>query len=196
MHHRFLTALGLALTLGLTLAAGSALAQTVDYQFSGTFSQGMATGDYSGTFTYDTGSDTVTAAAVTVEAGTDNMGVARTARTYNVVTASGPDYFLVTTAPLGSGNRVFQMQFVTSDLNSATPAASAVLDTVCFNAGCTGSIGYGTTVSSDDPPISLNEAAVVTPPAIPTMSEWAMIFFGVLLAGGAALYIQRRQLAA
>ncbi|WP_298161459.1 IPTL-CTERM sorting domain-containing protein [Brevundimonas sp.] len=32
------------------------------------------------------------------------------------------------------------------------------------------------------------------PPApVPTLSEWAMILFGLILAGGAALYIQRRQ---
>lgn len=31
--------------------------------------------------------------------------------------------------------------------------------------------------------------------AVPTLSEWAMILFGLMLAGGAALYIQRRQLA-
>ncbi|WP_298159215.1 Ig domain-containing protein [Brevundimonas sp.] len=31
---------------------------------------------------------------------------------------------------------------------------------------------------------------------VPTLSEWAMILFGLLLAGGAALYIQRRQLIA
>lgn len=35
-----------------------------------------------------------------------------------------------------------------------------------------------------------------TPPAtIPTLSEWAMILFGLLLAGGAAVMIQRRRLA-
>jgi len=28
------------------------------------------------------------------------------------------------------------------------------------------------------------------------MSEWAMILFGLILAGGAALYVQRRQFAA
>lgn len=32
--------------------------------------------------------------------------------------------------------------------------------------------------------------------AVPTLSEWAMILFGVVLAGGAALYIQRRKLVA
>ncbi len=36
--------------------------------------------------------------------------------------------------------------------------------------------------------------AGVPPATIPTLSEWAMILFGTVLAGGAALYIQRRQL--
>lgn len=31
--------------------------------------------------------------------------------------------------------------------------------------------------------------------AVPTLSEWALILFGLILAGGAALYIQRRQMA-
>ncbi len=48
-----------------------------------------------------------------------------------------------------------------------------------------------------DSTFSVTFTAGPTPPAaIPTMSEWAMIFFSVLLAGGAALYIQRRQMAA
>ncbi len=34
------------------------------------------------------------------------------------------------------------------------------------------------------------------PAAVPTMSEWAMILFGMLLAGIAALYVQRRRTAA
>ena len=34
------------------------------------------------------------------------------------------------------------------------------------------------------------------PAPVPTLSEWAMILFGTILAGGAALYIQRRRLTA
>lgn len=34
------------------------------------------------------------------------------------------------------------------------------------------------------------------PPTVPTLTEWAMVLFGVLLAGGAALIIQRRRLMA
>ncbi|NBB65879.1 IPTL-CTERM sorting domain-containing protein [Pseudomonas sp. ODNR1LW] len=41
----------------------------------------------------------------------------------------------------------------------------------------------------------LTPTAATTPPStIPTMSEWAMILFGLSLAGGAALYIQRRRM--
>lgn len=38
--------------------------------------------------------------------------------------------------------------------------------------------------------------AGAAPAAIPTMSEWAMILLGVILVGGAALWIQRRRLSA
>ena len=33
----------------------------------------------------------------------------------------------------------------------------------------------------------------VGPSAVPTLSEWAMILFGLILAGGAALFVQRRR---
>ena len=37
----------------------------------------------------------------------------------------------------------------------------------------------------------------LTPPSpVPTMSEWAMILLGILLAGGAALSLHRRRYAA
>ncbi|NBB66232.1 IPTL-CTERM sorting domain-containing protein [Pseudomonas sp. ODNR1LW] len=43
----------------------------------------------------------------------------------------------------------------------------------------------------------LTPTAVTAPPStIPTMSEWAMILFGLSLAGGAALYVQRRRMIA
>jgi len=48
--------------------------------------------------------------------------------------------------------------------------------------------------SSFDMGVTVN--FVAAPAAVPTLSEWAMILFGLLLAGGAALYIQRRQLIA
>ena len=37
---------------------------------------------------------------------------------------------------------------------------------------------------------------VTAPAAVPTLSEWALILFGTMLAGGAALHIQRRRMIA
>lgn len=42
--------------------------------------------------------------------------------------------------------------------------------------------------------VSVTYTVPVTP--VPTLSEWAMILFALMLAGGAVLYIQRRQMAA
>ena len=35
-------------------------------------------------------------------------------------------------------------------------------------------------------------ADLVVPPGVPTLGEWALVLFAVMLAGGAALYLQRR----
>lgn len=53
------------------------------------------------------------------------------------------------------------------------------------------------TIGSDgvaQSPIRLNTVPVPAP--VPTMTEWAMILLGLMLAGGAAMMIQRRRMAA
>ena len=45
-------------------------------------------------------------------------------------------------------------------------------------------------------PIRLNTIFVPVPTPVPTMTEWAMILLGVMLAGSAAVIIQRRRMAA
>ena len=54
-----------------------------------------------------------------------------------------------------------------------------------------------TTIGVSPGPVSMGQfiAPAAAPAPVPTMSEWAMILFGLILAGGAALYIQRRRLA-
>lgn len=57
-------------------------------------------------------------------------------------------------------------------------------------------VGFGFAGPAGAPPVTLEPypaAPVVA--AVPTLSEWAMIFLGVALAGGAALMIQRRRTA-
>lgn len=90
----------------------------------------------------------------------------------------------------------------TSVTFGGTPAAGFTLVsptqiTATSPAGGVGPADVRVTTSNG---VSANTAAddftygVVAP--VPTMSEWAMILFGTILAGGAALYIQRRRMMA
>ncbi len=56
--------------------------------------------------------------------------------------------------------------------------------------GETGTAGY-----TFNGPGSITFGSPGGPAVVPTMTEWAMILFGTLMAGGAALFLQRRQLA-
>lgn len=55
----------------------------------------------------------------------------------------------------------------------------------------------GSSIGSVVAPVVVTSAPAAIPvAAVPTLTEWAMILFGTILAGGAALYIQRRRLTA
>ncbi len=81
---------------------------------------------------------------------------------------------------------------------SATAGAGGTSSSNSGTAGATGSLpsyaAPGATITGSF------TAGPATPTAtgpvpVPTLSEWAMMLFGLILAGGAALYIQRRQMA-
>lgn len=55
-----------------------------------------------------------------------------------------------------------------------------------------GGVTGGSTVAGARAGDGLVSITYSAPAPVPTMSEWAMILFGLALAGGAALYIQRR----
>ncbi len=89
------------------------------------------------------------------------------------------------------------------DRISIFPTTSSVIS----NFACT-QLSVGTNPAGDDDTClmatdvergsasSTNSGAWTSPAVtVPTLSEWAMILFGLLLAGGAALYLQRRQMA-
>lgn len=52
---------------------------------------------------------------------------------------------------------------------------------------------FGASSGSTPRELILTPTAVPPPAPVPTLSEWAMILFAVLMAGGAALYLQRRR---
>lgn len=53
-------------------------------------------------------------------------------------------------------------------------------------------INYNTPYTNYDLAFTVTQVAP-HPAAVPTMTEWALILFGTVLAGGAALYIKRRR---
>ncbi|WP_298163292.1 IPTL-CTERM sorting domain-containing protein [Brevundimonas sp.] len=94
---------------------------------------------------------------------------------------------------------------ISGSFNPASPATGCVLSIDDGPVSGPVSAGNYTLVLStlgDGPGtygIRLNGPAAVvatSPTPVPTLSEWAMILFGTILAGGAALYIQRRRLIA
>ncbi|MGO4410834.1 MULTISPECIES: IPTL-CTERM sorting domain-containing protein [unclassified Brevundimonas] len=52
--------------------------------------------------------------------------------------------------------------------------------------------GVCTTANTANSRTNVTITSIAASP-VPTLSEWAMILFGVLLAGGAALFVQQRQ---
>ena len=54
---------------------------------------------------------------------------------------------------------------------------------------------WRTVIDGCDTGVITSNAPLPPPATVPTMSEWAMILFSLMLAGGAAVMIQRRRLA-
>jgi len=143
-------------------------------------------GTISGTFTYD--SDTATFSKIQVNtSGGALAGVGYTRAqggsewsvpTWVVLRSSAPDSEMV---------RIILADPMTNA--GGTIAVSSVHEGTCSEA-CTG--GFPTMrFSHTTGAISGSPAAAPAP--IPTLSEWAMILLGVMLAGGAAFMIQRRR---
>lgn len=94
----------------------------------------------------------------------------------NVATASGGQLLYSGGGVGTAGARVV--------FGAAAPASVTTLEISQIDAGGSGS-PYR--ICADDADV------VLAPVAVPTMTEWAMILFGTILAGGTALYLQRRR---
>ena len=88
------------------------------------------------------------------------------------------------TVPAGSNVSVF----IPNTRVSTGPTAGT------YSANIRTAQSTGATVDAPAPAPTYTFSVAPTP--VPTMTEWAMILFGTILAGGAALYIQRRKLIA
>ena len=93
-------------------------------------------------------------------------------------------YVLTTPFPIVSGNTYTFVFDDTIPRHSSTEAFS----------GGNYFFGYNNYYGNRDIAFQVTQQVSAPVAAVPTMSEWAMIFFGVMLAGWAAFYIQQRRM--
>jgi YVTN family beta-propeller protein len=74
---------------------------------------------------------------------------------------------------------------------NGNPGTVSVIDTVSNSVTATVTVGNSPTGLGQ----FIGPAPALAPAAVPTMTEWAMILLGVVLAGGAALTLHRRRTA-
>lgn len=105
---------------------------------------------------------------------------------FNICATYGTDSIQLRLAP---GQTVAAGSQIVVTIDSTRVATSSTAATYTASAFRTSTNG-GATIDSPSP---LPSYTIEVPAPVPTLSEWAMMLFGTILAGGAALVIQRRR---
>jgi hypothetical protein len=93
-----------------------------------------------------------------------------------------------------NGGGTVQITLNPDGLAAVNAARGSTISFGFVNSTNSGSNDYIFAGSSDTTPRELILTPTAVPPTpVPTLNEWAMILFAVLMAGGAALYLQRRR---
>lgn len=125
--------------------------------------------------------------------GTDATGIP-SVYTVQVQRTPGPPYN--TGSSVDPNSRISRVLVTTTSVDARANYRCDTRTPDAFGPGrCTGivqDLGYSDGTSNGVTVVTRAAAAV----GVPTMTEWAMILFGLLLAGGAALHLQRRRFAA
>lgn len=178
-------------TLLLAMAIpAAAVADPVNWTLNGvTLSSGTA----SGSFTYDSDTDTFSNINIVTTAGTLPGGTYTQRGGFYNNSTGGLRIGALTAAGNGDGNTALGWRVTTAMTNAG--GTITIVTGAAASAEYTCSAG---TCSVSAPFRAITGGSIVGVPVapVPTMSEWAMILFGLMLASGAALYIQRRQLIA
>lgn len=107
----------------------------------------------------------------------------------------GPPYLSGTPAdPNSRVSGVFAIPSFTQAFGNYVCGARGPNGAVSGPGSCTAITNDASSSVAESSTATVVTTTVVAP--IPTLSEWAMILFGAMLAGGAALYIQRQRFAA
>lgn len=197
---------GGVLAIGL-LTAGAAAAAPISYTYSG-----EGTGTVNGVpftsqaYSFVVNGDTT---AVTGPGNTINAVTSGTITIAGTACSAGCSF---TTPGLYRVNSAFQGSTIIGIEVTATPGTALneffspsspdlSIVTAPITAAATNGFAPYSIVATSGGPVQIisNTGPLPTfsstlPATVPTLSEWAMILFGVLLAGGAAMMVQRRRL--
>lgn len=172
---------GTMAALVVALAAGAASAAPVKWSIPATPLTGGGT--ISGTFTYDANTNTYSA-----------INIVTTAGSIPGDTYIRPDNLWSTATQIGTRSVALDSSMMVVRFASPLTNGGGTVPIASIHEGDEneGSISLS--------PLRLTSPAggaisSVPPATVPTLSEWAMILLGVLLAGGAALTIHRRRTA-
>ena len=183
---------GALLAIGLSLGAGAACADPITWSLYGvTFEDG---GRASGTFVYDADTNTFSAVnIVTTGGGAPGATYTQPGGVYGGagLPVAGSRVGVLTLSGPGVGRRNLNLQLLAGmtdagGLINIRPTSAFSAETACADAPCaTATAVRGVTGGA--------VTSYPLPPAtIPTLGEWAMILFGLALAGMAALTVMRR----
>lgn len=184
----FKTTLAMIGALCVFIVPVAAMAQTATYNITGTFTA-PATGSFSGSYVVDTGTNAMVSANIAVTAGKASDGVTNLpAEAYTWPGGEVAFAFGFASAVPATNQRGGFVVFAPT--KAAPTSITNFTNSVCLNDFC----------SNADPSSDKSRSGAGTVAAagaaapVPTLSEWAMILFGTLLAGAGALYIQRRRI--
>lgn len=140
-----------------------------------------------GTFVYDTATGTIS-----------NLNITQTVQRPGSYTfaASFPNVFRggQRTAVTAVGDETWFLRVDAIPANGGAYTSPRVGTGACVSA--TGGVCNSAQTTNGVANVVITGVLVATAAPVPTLSEWAMILFGTILAGGAALYIQRRRIVA
>ena len=178
MISKLLAAWGGALTL--LILPSVAVAAPVTWTVPATVLPDGAT--ISGSFVYDTATLSIVSANIT-QTGVDPG-------TYSVVALANGPYRMVQRTPTAAiGDTTFWVR-----VDGIPPAGGPFVAPQIGTGGCIHVVaGKCDNAEVANRVNGLNLSGVSAPTAVPTMTEWAMILLGLMLAGFAALTIQRRR---
>lgn len=179
----------ICLTALCLVSPGRASAQNVTYNASGVF-DAPASGTWSGVFTVNTATGAVISANFQTTAGLAQDGATPLpASTFVYAGASSSTQLTYATATPATGLR--------GGFLDTSPSLSAATTVIQFRDGICGDATCSSVDVTSTPGVGrrafTNTISVAPVSTVPTMTEWAMILFGLILAGGAAVVIQRRR---